>query len=326
MICIINQRRDPYYNLAFEEYILKNFDTTEDILILWQNRNTIVVGRHQNTVEEVNAGKVKELGVNVVRRLSGGGAVYHDDGNINFTFITGSDKQNVNNYRKFTEPIIKVLNDLAVPASFSGRNDIVIEGKKISGNAQYYYKDRMFHHGTILFDVDMSILGEVLKVDDLKIQSKSVKSVRSRVTNIKPYLKTPMTTAEFMNLLKEKLLMDGQEYKVDNQVIETVEELADSKYRTWAWNYGKSPEYDMVKKKKYNGGILDIRLNISQGRIDDMIIYGDFLSGRSLDQLTKRLIGQDFNEKTIRKQLTDFDLVDYLGTITAEEVIDCLFY
>src|SRR5690554_1895283 len=189
MYTIINRSTDPRYNLALEEYVLKYLDTTEDIILLWQNEPSVIIGRNQNTTEEINATYIKEHNIHVVRRISGGGAVYHDFGNLNFTFVTNNLRENLNNYRKFTEPVIQALNELGVPAEFSGRNDIVVEGKKISGNAQSYHKNRMFHHGTILFNANLEMVAKVLQVSADKIASKGIKSNRSRVTNILPYLK-----------------------------------------------------------------------------------------------------------------------------------------
>jgi len=192
MIRIVNDHTDPRINLAVEEYALNYLDPREEYVILWQNEPTVVVGRNQNTVAEVNAPFIKERGIHVVRRLSGGGAVYHDFGNLNFTFIVDAQKEMVSNFEYFTRPVIQALASLGVEAEFSGRNDITIDGKKFSGNAQYWSKNRLLHHGTILFNSQLDVVQEALNVSADKLQSKGVKSVRSRVTNIYPYLKTPL--------------------------------------------------------------------------------------------------------------------------------------
>ena len=201
MIKIVNENTDPRINLAVEEYALNYLDPREDYAILWQNEPAVIIGRNQNTVAEVNAPYIKEHGIHVVRRLSGGGAVYHDFGNLNFTFIVDADKTVVSNFEYFTKPVIEALASLGVKAEFSGRNDITIDGQKFSGNAQYWSKDRLLHHGTILYNSDLSVVQEALNVKLDKIQSKGVKSVRSRVTNIFPHLPKPITIDEFKETL-----------------------------------------------------------------------------------------------------------------------------
>lgn len=206
MIRIINEHRDPRINLAVEEYALNYLDPNEEYVILWQNEPTVVVGRNQNTVAEVNGPFIKERGIHVVRRLSGGGAVYHDLGNLNFTFIVDAQKERVSNFEYFTRPVIEALASFGVKAEFSGRNDITIDGKKFSGNAQYWSKNRLLHHGTILFNSDLDVVGQALNVQADKLQSKGVKSVRSRVTNIYPYMPNPISIEEFKAVLLEFLI------------------------------------------------------------------------------------------------------------------------
>ncbi|ADO83662.1 lipoate--protein ligase [Ilyobacter polytropus] len=325
MFNIINESKDPYFNLALEEYALKNIEG--DIVIFWQNENTVVVGRNQNTHEEINHEYVNKNNVNVVRRLSGGGAVYHDNGNLNFTFITDGKRENVNNYKKFTEPVVNVLKLLRVEAEFSGRNDIVIDEKKISGNAQYYFGNRMLHHGTLLFDADLSVLGKVLNVKYDKIESKGIKSVRSRVTNIYPYLKEKLMIEEFKKILISNILMEGaRNYILSDTENLAVENLAKEKYRDWDWNFGKSPEFKISKRKRYDGGELDIRINVSEGRIDEIKIYGDFLGYRGTEEIEKVLTGKRFNEKELADCIKDVDIQKYFYDIKKEDIIDCIFY
>ncbi|WP_321329567.1 lipoate--protein ligase [uncultured Ilyobacter sp.] len=325
MFNIINESKDPYFNLALEEYALKNIEG--DVVIFWQNENTVVVGRNQNTHEEINHEYVNKNNVNVVRRLSGGGAVYHDNGNLNFTFITDGKRENVNNYKKFTEPVVNVLKLLGVEADFSGRNDIVVDGKKISGNAQYYFGNRMLHHGTLLFDVDLSVLGKVLNVKSDKIESKGIKSVRSRVTNIYPYLKENLGIEEFKKILISNILMEGaKNYILSDRENLAVENLAKEKYRDWDWNFGKSPEFMISKRRRYDGGELDIRINVSEGIIDSIKIYGDFLGYRGTEEIEKVLTGKRFNEKELACCIKDLNIEKYFCDFREEEIIDCIFY
>ena len=265
MITIINKKTDPRYNLALEEYVLKNVPTSEDIVMLWQNEPAIIIGRNQNTIEEINVEYVKENNIHVVRRTSGGGAVYHDFGNLNYTFVTNNLKDNLNNYRKFTEPVINALVDLGVPAEFSGRNDIVVEGKKISGNAQSYFKNRMFHHGTILLNANLDDVAKMLQVKADKIESKGIKSIRSRVGNILPYIKGKMNMEEFINYLLVHILktntIEDKTYHLTEQDYQAIDKLMREKYMTWEWNYGESPEFSVVKEKRYAGGKLQFYLD-----------------------------------------------------------------
>lgn len=330
MITIINKSKDPRFNLALEEYVLKYLPIKEDIVMLWQNEPSIIIGRNQNTIEEINASFVKKHNINVVRRISGGGAVYHDLGNLNFTFVTDNTKDNLNNFRKFTQPVIDALRALGVPAEFAGRNDIVVEGKKISGNAQSFWKGRMFHHGTILFDANLEVVQEALNVKIDKIESKGIKSVRSRVTNILPYLKEKMTVEQFeQHLLKFLLGTDDIEsmvYCLTNEDLEKINQLKKEKYDTWKWNYGESPEFTVVKEKRYQGGKVSFKLNVIDGIIKDIRIYGDFFGKLDVKDIEEGLIGKLFKEDIIKEELTKFNLEDYFFNITLENLIDCLFY
>ncbi|MTI58033.1 lipoate--protein ligase [Geosporobacter ferrireducens] len=330
MLYIENKSSKPHFNLALEEYVIRHLDLGQNVFMLWQNEPSVIVGRNQNTIEEINAKYIKENHINVVRRLSGGGAVYHDSGNLNFTFIMQDQKDEVSNFRKFTEPVIKVLNSLGIPAEFSGRNDITIEGKKFSGNAQYACNNRLLHHGTILFNSDLSVVQNALNVRIDKIESKGIKSVRSRVTNIAPYLKEPLSIDAFKDILIQSILntkdISTMTYRLTEQDLQKITEIMEKRYLTWDWNYGESPAFDMQKTRKYEGGILDLRLQADNGKIVGCKIYGDFFGKYEVSELEQALIHVQYAEEAVRSILETIDLQKYMHNITADDFIDCMFY
>ena len=330
MKTILNDSKDPRFNLALEEYVLKYLDSNEEFVLLWQNANSVIIGRNQNTVEEINAKMVKEHDVSVVRRITGGGAVYHDMGNLNFSFVTENLKDNLNNYRKFTEPVIEALKTLGVPAEFQGRNDIVVEDKKISGNAQSYFKNKMLHHGTILFDADLSFVASVLNVKQDKIASKGIKSNRARVTNIKPYLKEQIDMVRFKELLLKYLLKTenilDHVYHLTQEDLDKIYELMESRYNQWSWNYGESPESQIEREKRYAGGKLQLHFDLSDGKFTSMKIFGDFLGTKDLALLEAKLVGVPYQEEALKEALKDEPIDEYFFNITIDDLIDCIFY
>lgn len=328
MINIINNSNNPRFNLALEEYALNQLFPGKELVIIWQNEPTVVIGRNQNTIEEINEPYIQEKAINVVRRLSGGGAVYHDLGNLNFTFIVPSHKDVVSNFEKFTEPVLAALQSLGVPAEFSGRNDLTIEGKKFSGNAQYWSKDRLLHHGTLLFDSDLSIVQEALRVQRDKLVSKGVKSVRSRVTNIYPYLKTPLAIGEFKKILLEYMLQgnEHQNYELTATDLRQVEQLMQTRYAQWSWNYGHSPAFALGKTQRFAGGQLNLKLNVKHGLISEMGIYGDFFGRRDVQELAQRLQGQPYEEVALRSLLEQIPFSDYFLAISMDEFLHCLLH
>ncbi|SDJ97469.1 lipoate--protein ligase [Natronincola ferrireducens] len=329
MISIKNNSNDPHFNLALEEYALKYLNPEENYVILWQNEPSVIIGRNQNTIEEINTTYVKEKGINVVRRLSGGGAVYHDFGNLNFTFIvTIKDEGDVNNFKKFTEPVIKALAKFGIEAELSGRNDITIDGKKFSGNAQYFYKNRLLHHGTILFDSNLGVVQETLNVKQEKIESKGVKSVKSRVTNIHPYLKEKITVDAFKEALLNYLLEgeeDKKQYTLTKEDLRKIKELMEERYLKWGWNYGESPKYSIQKNKRFIWGGLDLRLEVKSGIIQDCVIYGDFFGHHEISTLTEKLKGIQYREEEVAEALKNIDLSPYFKGIEEGDFLACMF-
>lgn len=329
MIYIKNDSNNPHFNLALEEYFLKTFNG-EEYFILWQNEPAIIIGRNQNTIEEINKDYVEENNIKVVRRLSGGGAVYHDLGNLNFTFIVQANKTNINNFKKFTDSIVASLDKIGIKAEFTGRNDITIEEKKFSGNSQYYYKDRLLHHGTILFNSDLSVVQNALQVKASKIESKGIKSVRSRVTNVYPYLTEKVSVKEFKEILLHSIFeykdVPYKEYVLQQNDIDKIQTIAEEKYATWDWTYGESPEFNMEKNKRYPFGELNIKLDIKNGKIKSIGIYGDFFANKDLLKLQEGFIGVNFEEESILEAIKGLELQEYIQGITNEDFIDCMFY
>ena len=317
MIYLETGSTDPAYNLAFEEFVLTH-RTQGDILILWQNDNAVIIGRNQNTAEEIDQDFVNTHGIRVVRRNTGGGAVYHDLGNLNYSFITdcGASKA------VFTEPVIRALQALGLDASASGRNDILVSGKKVSGTAQQVSKGRILHHGTLLFDSDSIMITGALTPDPAKFQSKSVKSVRSRVGNIRTFLKEDMNIAAFWDHLKRTLGETGMTpVSLSEQELAEIVRLKEEKYETWQWNYGRSPAYDLQVKNRFDCGTLDIRLTVNHGVIAAIKIYGDFLSVSPVSILEEALTGCPYRKEAIEQALSGVPIAECLGGITTEECV-----
>ena len=311
MLLINNTNTNAYFNLAMEEYFLKN--TNEDIFLLWQNENSIIVGKNQNTLSEINYDYVKENNIKVVRRLSGGGAVFHDLGNINFTFISCNDNS-FSDFKKFTMPIVEALKELNVHAEFSGRNDLLIDGQKFSGNAQYNYKNKVMHHGTLLFSSEINDLSNALKVKPSKFQGKSVKSVKSRVTNISSHLDKKMTVLEFKDYLMDfinKRDENSHFYELNDKDVESINKLVEEKYSTWEWNFGYSPKYSLYNEVKYPGGNLEFSLYVHDGLIKDIKFFGDFFGKEDISFIENKLRNVKHNEYSIKSALEDVDINNY---------------
>ena len=285
---------DPSYNLAMEQYVFDCLPRDRMYFMLWQNDNAIIVGKYQNTIAEINEETVRERGIRVVRRLSGGGAVYHDMGNLNFTFITDVGESNALDLKLFCEPVVRTLATLGVKAEVNGRNDITIDGKKFSGNSQYIRQGRVMHHGTIMFDSDLSVVSEALRVDPTKIQTKGIRSVRSRVTNVAEHLPEKVTLPEFRRILLENILKEnpGEAYPLTQDDLAAVEKLRAERYATWDWNYGFSPVCTMLRRRRVDGcGMIEAYITVEHGKIAALSFKGDFFSASEPDELAAHFVG-----------------------------------
>ncbi|KJF46825.1 lipoate--protein ligase [Bacillus altitudinis] len=329
MLFIDNEQHyDPMINLAIEEYCLKYLDPEETYLLFYINQPSIIIGKNQNTIEEINTKYVEDNGIKVVRRLSGGGAVYHDKGNLNFSFITKDDGDSFHNFKKFTEPVIKALEKLGVKAELSGRNDIMADGRKISGNAQFATRGRIFSHGTLLFDSEIEHVVSALNVKKEKIESKGIKSIRSRVANISELMDQKMTTEEFRKILLSYIFDtngDVPEYQLTEKDWEKIHEISRDRYQKWEWNYGRSPKFNLQHSKRFPAGSIDLRLEVKKGIIQDCKIFGDFFGVGDIADIEKRLIGHQYDRKTISDVLEDMDMRHYFGNVSKEDFLDLIY-
>ena len=297
---------DPYFNLALEEYVFEQMDRSRAYFMLWQNSNTIVVGKYQNTAEEINQAFVDAHGIRVVRRLSGGGAVYHDTGNLNFTFIVDQDTAPGLNFKIFVRPVVE---------------DLTIGGMKFSGNSQYAKHGRLLHHGCIMLDSNLTDVADALRVKQAKFDSKAVKSVRSRVTTINTHAPTPIAMEDFKSALRACAMAGGalEPYTLTAEDMLAVQKLRDGKYVTWAWNYGFSPPYDMRREARFPAGLVTAHLRVKQGCIQAVRFYGDFFGSGPLEELEAAMAGLPLDAQ-LAEALAPLHVEHYMSGITAEEL------
>lgn len=318
-----NNITDPTLNLAMEEYVLKNLPAEESYFLFYINRPSIIVGKNQNTIEEVNQTYIDAHNIDVVRRISGGGAVYHDTGNLNFSFITDDDGNSFHNFQKFTEPIVQALQSLGVNAELTGRNDIQVGQAKISGNAMVKVKNRMFSHGTLMLNSDLDEVQNALKVNPAKIKSKGIKSVRKRVANIQEFLNDPLEIEEFKKIILKTIFgeTEVEEYKLTDEDWENIEKLSNDKYRTWEWNYGRNPKYNFEREEKFEKGFVQIKFDVKRGKIEHTKIFGDFFGVGDVTDLENALVGCLHDFEHIEEALSEYDLYHYFGDIVRHELI-----
>ncbi|HLU21085.1 MAG TPA: lipoate--protein ligase [Bacillaceae bacterium] len=329
MLFIDNQGiTDPRINLAIEEYALKHLDINESYLLFYINEPSIIIGKNQNTIEEINTDYVEKNGIHVVRRLSGGGAVYHDLGNLNFSFITKDDGDSFLNFKKFTQPVVNALKNIGVDAEMKGRNDILVGERKISGNAQFSTRGRMFSHGTLMFDSEIENVVSALKVRKDKIASKGIKSIRSRVANISEFMDEKMTVEEFRQLLLRNIFEGVDpipEYKLTEKDWEKIHEISKERYQNWDWNYGKSPKFNLRFSHRFPVGQIEFRLDVNKGIITNCKIFGDFFGVGDIDEIENKLTGVQYERSAIAKALEDVNIQHYFGNVTKDEIIELIY-
>ena len=312
---------DAAWNLAAEQYVFESLPRDRSYFMLWQNRSAVIVGKHQDTLAEINRPYVEAHGIQVIRRPSGGGAVYHDLGNLNYTIITDSGSTDRLDLSLFCQPVLRILREMGVPAELTGRNDMTVDGKKFSGSAQYLRHGRIQHHGTLLFDSDLSVVQQALQVDPEKIRSKGLRSVRSRVTNLKPWLPTGVTLNQFRQSLLEELLR----YAFTEADLAGIEALANSRYRSWEWNVGASPACSLVRRQRFEGcGTVEARMDVEHGRISALVFRGDFFSAREPEELVSLLIGLPPEPQPLREALAGADVSQFFSGLQFEQLIELL--
>lgn len=311
---------EPSFNIASEEYLLKE---KEDFYIyVWRNSPAVIVGVNQNTLSEINVNYLDSNNIKLVRRLTGGGAVYHDLNNVCYTVIAPYNKGE-ETFKRFSSPVIAFLKTLGITAEFSGRNDILVDGKKISGTAETVYKDRIMHHGTLLFDTDFSVMEKVLNPDKIKTESKGIKSVRSRVTNLKDYLGEKIDINSFMKMLCDFLKMDLEEYSFTDSDIENINKIKESKYDLYDWNFGHSPKGTNEINARFNFGTIKFSFDLIDGKIENAVFSGDFFSLKSLDELYKKLNGIKWQKDSVYQAI--LDIGEYIKGANSEEIITKFF-
>ena len=326
MLIIDRHHTDPYFNLAAEEYFLKNSD--EDIFMLWRCEPSIVVGKHQNTLAEINLPYVRKYNIRVVRRISGGGTVYHDKGNINFTYIRKGEPGTLVDFKRYTQPVLDFLGSLGVKALSGGHNSLFIDGKKFSGNAEHVYKNRVLHHGTLLFSTDLRELSQAILPPSASYADKSIRSIRSAVTNVAEHLAAPMPVESFKDLMLEHIksaLPVTMVTCLTKEAENEINKLARSKYITWDWNFGYSPNYTFRKHSRITLGKTQIELHVEKGMITHAKIEAEFLSSAEMNALESELTGIPHYSESILNLSSVRKLFKNQNRDIESEVLDVFF-
>jgi len=321
MLCIKSPSHDPYFNIACEEYLLKH--RTDEFFMLYRNQPSVVVGKHQNTLAEIDPDIIKEKGIKVVRRLSGGGAVYHDLGNINFTFIKNGKEGKMVDFKGYTEPIIAALAKIGLEAKFEWHNNLTINGLKISGNAEHVFKSRVMHHGTLLFQSNLHLLAQLLYVDKNRYSDRAVQSVLATVTNISDHLPKPMTIDDFAQNLWNHILTNNPQataYHLSTDDISHINKLYEEKYTRWDWNFGYSPAYSLQREIELPSGTITIALEVDNGFISNVVVTGLSLSPHVAHNIEETLTGCRHEINELNRALAEIPMNDELKNAIVEGI------
>lgn len=321
-----NSNTDPYYNMAFDEYCLESLPIDEPVFYLWQNRPAVIVGFNQEVNTEVNLDYLKANDIALVRRVTGGGAVYHDFGNLNYT-IVGRSEDLERDYPQYASMMMEALQTLGVPATLSGRNDILVGGKKVSGFAKRVCKNRLMVHGTLMYKVDLEVLAKVLHPSATKLQSKGIASVRSRVTNLCEHLPMLADIQTFSQRLEEILSCNrsDMEYKLSDHELANIRQLRDEKFAQWEWNYGRSPKATLTHSARLACGTVEIHLTLKENRIFSCQFGGDFLGNLPASEVEKALQGVSYEADAIRECLSQMKISHYFDGVAADDIVKMMF-
>ena len=324
---LILKSSDAARNLATEQVIFDTLPGGYNCFLLWQNRSAVVIGRHQDALAEIDRAFVEANGIQLVRRLSGGGAVYHDLGNLNYSVITDARGSMAPDMAAFCQPVLRLLHRLGVPAALSGRNDMTVNGQKFSGSAQHLYRGRVLHHGTLLIDSDLSVVSRALRVDPEKLRSKGLSSVRSRVTNLRPFLPEEIDLPRFRELLLAEVLKEhpGEELVLSEEQLEEIDRLSESRYRSWDWTVGASPPCSLVRRQRFEGcGTVEAQIQIERGRIAALRFCGDFFSAEEPEELAGRLQGLPLNRDALLHALVGEDVSRFFIGLQTQQLLSLL--
>lgn len=330
MLYVESHSFDPEYNLSFEEYLFKYLPLDEnEYVTLWQNAPAVIIGKNQNAWAEINREYIEANDVKVIRRITGGGAVYHDLGNLNFSFITKDRATGKIDFSLYYKPIVAALQAMGVDAELSGRNDITVDGKKVIGASQSIWKGRVLSNGCILFDVKMESLAAALNVRPEKLVTKGIESVRARVTNIKPYLGEDKDVDDFKALLLKEIFKqfgeEPKEYKLTEHDHQEILKIKESRFGRKEWNWGQSPSGSFSNGVKFPFGWVEISTDIVSGKLKGVKILGDFFGTEDVGEIANALEGTTYDKKSIEEVLNTFDLTKYFGAVEAGELAELFF-
>jgi lipoate---protein ligase len=317
---------DPYYNLAAEEYFLKTAEV--DIFMTWRNEPSVIIGKHQNALKEINSSFIQKHNLPVIRRITGGGTVYHDPGNINFSFIFINRKENLIDFKEFTKPVILFLQSLGLEAVFDGKNNISIKGLKVSGNSAHLHKHKVLYHGTLLFNTNLDFLNEAISGKEMLYQDKAVKSIHASVVNINELLKDRLSIDEFMLHFQDFIFnyFGGKiDYDLDKIDLAEIRKLAEEKYRSYEWNYGYSPEYEFNNEWVYEDEAFFLSLKVQDGMIRELKLDGPEKYSFLLKIVEEKLIGKNHDKDTVMNILAEFKSDNNISMPALNQIAEHLF-